>query len=82
MGQVMSMLLILVVLTAVSLSSQQAGLVQQTAESHVVPLKTISKLSMDKSCGQAENGERSSAYSTLVCALDRLTMPRLPRPVE
>jgi hypothetical protein len=48
MGKGMSMLLVLVVLTAVSVSSQQAGLSQQPVQSHVVPLKKFSKLSMDK----------------------------------
>jgi hypothetical protein len=42
------MLVILVVLTAVSVSSQQSGPAQWPAESHVVPLKKLSKLAMDK----------------------------------
>jgi hypothetical protein len=48
MGRGISMLVILVVLTAVSISSQQSGPAQWPAESHVVPLKKLSKLAMDK----------------------------------
>jgi hypothetical protein len=48
MGRGISMLVILVVLTAVSVSSQQSGPAQWPAESHVVPLKKLSKLAMDK----------------------------------
>jgi hypothetical protein len=48
MAKRISMLLILVVLMAVSVTSQQAGLAQQPGESHVVPLKKIAKLVMDK----------------------------------
>lgn len=40
------MLLILVILTAASINSQQAA--QRAVESHVVPLKKFSKLAMDK----------------------------------
>ena len=61
MGKGMSILLILVVLTAVSVSSQQAGLAQQPVQPNVVPLKKVSKLSMDKryetvSCDPAKAG--------------------------
>jgi hypothetical protein len=48
MGRGISMLVILVVLTAVSVSSQQSGPAQRPVESHVVPLKKFSKLAMDK----------------------------------
>jgi hypothetical protein len=48
MGRGISMLVILVVLTAVSVSSQQSGPAQWPVESHVVPLKKFSKLAMDK----------------------------------
>lgn len=48
MGKGMSILLILAVLTAAPVSSQQAGVVQHTAQPNVVPLKTLSKLSMDR----------------------------------
>jgi len=48
MGKVMSMLLILLVAAAVSVSSQQAGPAHQPVESHVVPLKKFSNLPMDK----------------------------------
>jgi len=48
MSRRVSTLVILVVLMAVSVSSQQAGSAQQPAESHVVPLKAVSKLDMDK----------------------------------
>src|SRR5712691_7836297 len=44
----MSMLLILVVLTAVSVSSQQAGLGQQPVQPNVVPMKNFSRLALDK----------------------------------
>jgi hypothetical protein len=44
----MSMPSIFVALMAVYVTSQQAGLAQQPAESHVVPLKTFSKLPTDK----------------------------------
>src|SRR5262249_21539936 len=42
------MLTMLVVLIAVFVSAQQAGPAQQPAQSHVVPLKSLSKLAMDK----------------------------------
>jgi quercetin dioxygenase-like cupin family protein len=48
MGRGISVLVILAALMAVSVSSQQAGPVQQPVESHVVPLKKISNLDMDK----------------------------------
>ena len=48
MGRGISMLVILAALMAVSVSSQQAGPAQQPVESHVVPLKKISKVGMDK----------------------------------
>ena len=48
MGRGMSMLVILAALIAVSVSSQQASPAQQPVESHVVPLKEISKLTMDR----------------------------------
>ena len=48
MGKGMSILLMLVVLMAVSVGSQQAGPSQQPVQSHVVPLKTFAKLAMDK----------------------------------
>jgi hypothetical protein len=48
MAKRISRLPILVVLIAVSVTSQQAGLAQQPVESHVVPLKTFSKLATDK----------------------------------
>ncbi len=48
MGKGMSVLLILMVLTAVSVSSQQSGPAQRPVESHVVRLKKFSKLAMDK----------------------------------
>ena len=48
MGKAISVLLILSVATATSVSSQQAGLARQPVESHVVPLKKPSKLEMDK----------------------------------
>jgi hypothetical protein len=48
MGRGISMLVILVVLTAVSVSSRQSGPAQRAVESHVVPLKKLSKLAMDK----------------------------------
>jgi quercetin dioxygenase-like cupin family protein len=47
-GKGTSILLILVVLTVVSASSQQVVPAQQPIQSHVVPLKKLSKLSMDK----------------------------------
>jgi len=47
-GKGMSMLLILVVLTAVSVSSQQTGLAQQPVQPNVVPLKNFSRLALDK----------------------------------
>jgi hypothetical protein len=43
-----SMLFIFVVLAAVWVWSQQISFAQQAGESHVVPLKEVSKLSMDK----------------------------------
>src|SRR5882762_9671035 len=43
-----SVLTNLAVLTAVSVTSQQAGLARQPVERHVVPLKTFSKLPTDK----------------------------------
>ena len=43
-----SLRLILVVLVVGSVAPQQAGIAQQHAESHVVPLKQISKMAMDK----------------------------------
>lgn len=48
MGRGISILIILAALTVVSVSSQQARPVQQPVESHVVPLKKISKSGMDK----------------------------------
>ena len=48
MGKATSVLLILSVATATSVSSQQPGLARQHVESHVVPLKKPSKLEMDK----------------------------------
>ncbi len=48
MGKGMSILLMLVVLMAVSVGSQQAGPSQQPVRSHVVPLKKFAKLAMDK----------------------------------
>ncbi len=48
MGRGIAMLVILVVLTAASVSAQQSGPAQRPVESHVVPLKKFSKLAMDK----------------------------------
>jgi len=48
MGKGMSILLMLVVLMAVSVGSQQAGPSQQPVQSHVAPLKKFAKLAMDK----------------------------------
>ena len=48
MGKGTSILLILVVLTVVSVRSQQAGLAQQPVESHVVPLKKFSIVATDQ----------------------------------
>jgi hypothetical protein len=48
MAKRISMLPIVVVLIAVSVATQQAALTQQPVESHVVPLKTFSKLATDK----------------------------------
>jgi hypothetical protein len=48
MAKRISMLPIVVVLMAVSVTSPQASLTQQPVESHVVPLKTFSKLATDK----------------------------------
>ena len=51
MGKGVSVLLMIVV----SVGSQQAGSMQQSVQSHVVPLKKLSKLAMDK---RFETGER------------------------
>lgn len=48
MGKVISMLPILVVLIAASFSTRQASVAQKPGQSHVVPLKSLSKLAMDK----------------------------------
>jgi len=48
MGKGVSVVLMIVVLMAVSVGSQQAGSRQQSVQSHVVPLKKLSKLAMDK----------------------------------
>jgi hypothetical protein len=48
MAKRISMLPTVVVLMAVSITSQQASFTQQPVESHVVPLKTFSKLATDK----------------------------------
>ena len=48
MGKGTSILLILVVLTVVSVRSQQAGPAQQPVETHVVPLKKFSIVATDK----------------------------------
>ncbi len=55
MGKGVSVVLMIVVLMAVSVGSQQAGSRQQSVQSHVVPLKKLSKLAMDK---RLETGER------------------------
>jgi hypothetical protein len=47
MAKRISMPPIVVVLMAVSVTSQQAGVTQQPVESRVVPLKTASKLATD-----------------------------------
>ena len=48
MGKGVSVVLIIVILTAASVSSQQAGSARQPVGSHVVPPQILSKLGMDK----------------------------------
>jgi hypothetical protein len=65
MGKHTPILLILSALMVVSVSSQQTSLAQQPVQPNVVPLRTISKLSIDKRY-ETVSGDPAKAGSPFV----------------